>query len=112
MAAGALIRGKIKGIDVNQAKLKMKFYSVADKAKIITRQSELYTGKTMVTLKNILMGKNPKMTHLEFLDHIELYGTKKYAELRKNLSSEELLGINAVRELMRKFKVDAKNMAY
>ena len=108
MAAGALIRGKIKGIDVNQAKLKMKFYSVADKAKIITRQSELYTGKTMVTLKNILMGKNPKMTHLEFLDHIELYGTKKYAELRKNLSSEELLGINAVRELMRKFKVDAK----
>jgi len=108
MAAAVLGRRLIKGIDKNQAKMRMRFYNSADVAKSLTRFNELTTGKTMVVLKKILMGKNPKMTHEKFLDHIELYGTKKMREARALLSKEEIDGINAVRELMRAFKEQAR----
>jgi hypothetical protein len=108
MVAGGVLRRQLKGLDANQARLKMKFYSAADNAGISRRLSELYTGKTMATLKSVLMGKNPKMSHEVFLDHIEFYSKPEYAKLRESLPLEVRVGIDAVRELMRKFKADAK----
>jgi len=108
MAAGGILRRQLKGLDANQARLKMKFYSAADNAGISRRLGELYTGKTMATLKGVLMGKNPKMSHEKFLDHIENYSKPEWAKLRASLDPEVRIGIDAVRELMRKFKADAK----
>lgn len=108
MVAGGILRRQLKGLDANQAKLKMKFYNAADNAGITRRLGEMYTGKTMATLKSVLMGKNAKMSHIDFLDHIENYSKPAWAKLRKDLDPEIQTGIAAVRELMRKFKADAK----
>lgn len=110
MGAAMLFRAKIRGIDKNQAKLKMGFYGIADDAKGWQRLAELTTGKTMVILKDILRGKHPTMTHMEFLNHIEKYSTLKYRNLRKKLTKEEINAIKSVRELMRVFKNEARKV--
>jgi len=109
MSAAMLFRGKVRGIDKNQAKLRMGFYGIADDVKAFQRLSELTTGKTMLVIKDTLMGKNPKMTHMEFLNHIEKYSTKQYAKLRKNLSKEEIDAITSVRDLFKTFKILARD---
>ena len=107
LIAGGL-RTRLTGLDVNQAKLKMKFYSAADNAARTKREGQLYTGKTMQLLKSVLMGDNPKMSHLTFLDHIENYSKPAWAKLRKSLDPDIQVGLAAVTELMRKYKADAK----
>ena len=53
LIAGGL-RSRLTGLDVNQAKLKMKFYSAADNAARTKREGQLYTGKTMQLLMGYL----------------------------------------------------------
>lgn len=108
MLGAGLMRSRLTGLDINQAKLKMKFYSAADNAARTKRESQLYTGKTMQVLKSVLMGNNPKMSHLKFLDHIENYSNPKWKKLRESLDPDIQIGINAVRELMRNYKSLAK----
>ena len=107
MIAGTLTRGFFKGIDINQAKIRMKFYDASDKSKSMQRMLELYTGKTMATIKSTLKGQNPKMTHESFLNFVENYSTtnKKFGKkARKALPEEQQNAINAVRELMNTYK--------
>jgi hypothetical protein len=108
MIAGIVARKYIKGVDINQAKLRMKFYSAADKSKSLQRMLELSTGKTMVVVAQILKGKSPKMTHKQFLTFVETYSTASTQKLMKTLTQQERNAIDAVRELMRVFKTEAK----
>ena len=109
MSAAMLFRAKFRGIDKNQAKLRMGFYGIADDVKGFQRLSELTTGKTMVVIKDTLRGKNPRMTNMEFLNHIEKYSTKKFRDARKKLIKEDVDAIKSVRELFRTFKILARD---
>lgn len=108
MVAAVAARNYIKGVDVNQAKLRMKFYSAADKSKSTKRMLELATGKTMTVVAKILKGKDPKMTHKQFLTFVETYSTKSTQAAMKKLTQEERNAIDAVRNLMLVFKKEAK----
>lgn len=112
MTAAIATRMFVKGVDVNQAKIRMKFYDVADKSKSMQRMLELYTGKTMATIKSTLKGDNPKMTHESFLNFVENHSTtnKQFGKkARKALPEEQQNAINAVRELMNTYKRLAKD---
>jgi len=112
MSAAIATRMFVKGVDVNQAKIRMKFYDVADKSKSMQRMLELYTGKTMATIKSTLKGDNPKMTHESFLNFVENHSTtnKQFGKkARKALPEEQQNAINAVRELMNTYKTLAKD---
>ena len=107
MIAAMAARKYVKGTDINQAKLKMKFYSAADKGTSIQRLLELSTGKTMVVVAEILRGKSPKMTHKQFLTYVETFSTDKTQAALKKLTKQERQSVEVVHELMRVFKVNA-----
>ena len=108
MLAGVAARKYIKGVDVNEAKMRMKFYSAADKSKSLKRMLEMSTGKTMTVVAKILRGKDPKMTHKQFLTFVETYSTKSTQAAMKKLTQEERNAIDAVRNLMLTFKKEAQ----
>ena len=107
MIATGVARKFVKGTDINQAKIKMKFYSAADKGTSIQRLLELSTGKTMVVVAEILRGKSPKMTHKQFLTYVETFSTDKTQAALKKLTQAERQSVEAVHELMSVFKVNA-----
>ena len=116
LAGGLLFRGKVKGINLAQAKLKARVYNVADKSIGIQKSLEIQAGKTLNVLHRVLKGKDSTLSEIDFLSYIEDYSKPPSASAfgkqgrMKNLNKEQRLAVDAYRDLMIKFERAAKEV--
>jgi len=116
LVGGLLFRGKVKGINLAQAKLKARVYNVADKSIGIQKSLEIQAGKTLNVLHRVLKGKDSSLSELDFLSYIEDYSKpaskSKFGRIGRetNLNKEQRLAVDAYRDLMIKFERAAKEV--
>ena len=118
LAGGLLMRAGIKGINKNQAKIRLRMYKIVNESEGIMKTLQMESGKTVAVLHRVLKGKHPEMSSLDFLSYIENYSKKSSViggiefgmKGRNKLSTEAQLAIEAYRELMKNFETVAKQV--
>tara|TARA_R110000796_G_scaffold8290_1_gene27406 strand:- start:1059 stop:5066 length:4008 start_codon:yes stop_codon:yes gene_type:complete len=116
LVGGAFLRGKVKGINLGQAKIKRRFYEVAAGSDKIRKVLEMEAGKLTGILHGILKDKSARMESLEFLGFVENFTENGgLAGLRKatltngsKLTESEIKAVLAFKQVMDDFATAAK----
>ena len=118
LTAGLLVRGNIKGINVSQAKIRLRMYKVASEGEGLMKTLQMEAGKTVNILHQVLKGKHPDISSLDFLSYVENFSKKSKVidgieygiKGRNKLSAEAQDAIRAYRDLMKNFEKVAKDV--
>ena len=118
LTAGLLIRGNMKGINVSQAKIRLRMYKVANEGEGLMKTLQMEAGKTVSVLHQVLKGKHPDISSLDFLSYVENFSKKskiidgiEYGiKGRNKLSADAQNAIRAYRDLMKNFETVAKEV--
>ena len=118
LTAGLAVRKFVKGVNPSQAKVRLRMYKVVNESEGISRTLQMQAGKTVAILHQVLKGKNPQVSSLEFLTYLENYSKKSKvidgvdfgAKGRNKLEPEIQNAIEAYRDLMKDFEIVAKKL--
>ena len=118
LTAGLILRNRIKPINVSQAQVRLRMYSVMNQGEGISKTLQMQAGKTVAVLHQVLKNKNSQVNSLEFLSYLENYSKKSRVidgidfglKGRKKLDPEVQNAIEAYRGLMKDFEAVAKEL--
>ena len=118
LVGGLAIRRVTKGINVNEAKMRLRMYQVVNQSEGIMKTLQMESGKTVAVLHRVLKGKHPELSSLDFLTYLEHFSKKSKmidgidfgAKGRNKLSPEAIQAMEAYRTLMQNFEKVAKDV--
>ena len=118
LVGGLAVRRVTKGINVNEAKMRLRMYQVVNQSEGIMKTLQMESGKTVAVLHRVLKGKHPELSSLDFLTYLEHFSKKSKmidgidfgAKGRNKLSPEAIQAMEAYRTLMQNFEKVAKDV--
>ena len=118
LAAGLIVRNRVKPLNVSQAQVRLRMYSLVNQGEGLSKTLQMQAGKTVAVLHQVLKNKNPQINSLEFLTYLENFSLKSKIingidfgiKGRKKLNPEVQNAIDAYRALMKDFETVAKEV--